>query len=96
MALLPPVFEKNSVLYCTVLQCTVLSLYLDERTGTQGNTSIRLREFQRAQPEGTPETECWYFPVLPNSSQGTDIIQFVKYDEAVAIAIAIAIAIASA
>ena len=36
------------------------------------------REFPRAQPEGTPETECWYFPVLPDSSQGTDIIQFIK------------------
>ena len=28
--------------------------------------------------EGTPETECWYLPVLPDSSQGTDIIQFIK------------------
>ena len=28
--------------------------------------------------EGTPETECWYFPVLPDLSQGTDIIQFLK------------------
>ena len=28
--------------------------------------------------EGTPETECWYFPVIPDSSQGTDIIQFIK------------------
>ena len=30
------------------------------------------------------------FSVLPDSSQGTDIIQFIKSDEAVAIAIAIA------
>ena len=42
-----------------------LSLYLDERRGVQGNTSMRSRDFPRAQPEGTPETECWYFPVLP-------------------------------
>ena len=28
--------------------------------------------------EGTPETKCWCFPVLPDSSQGTDINQFVK------------------
>ena len=28
--------------------------------------------------EGTPKTECWYFPVLPNLSQDTDIIQFIK------------------
>ena len=55
-----------------------LSLYLDERRGVQGNTSMRSREFLRAQPEGTPETECWYFTVLPDLSQGTDIIQFVK------------------
>ena len=60
---------------CSLL---VLSLYLDEGRGVQGNTSMRSREFPRAQPEGTPETECWYFPVLPDSSQGTDIIQLVK------------------
>ena len=57
---------------------SVLSLYIDERSGVQGNTSMRSREFPRAQPEGTPETECWYFPVLPDSSQGTDIIQLIK------------------
>ena len=28
--------------------------------------------------EGPPKTECWYFPVLPDFSQGTDIIQFIK------------------
>ena len=53
-----------------------LSLYLDERRGVQGNTSMRSREFPRAQPEGTPETECWYFPVLPSSRLGTDSVQF--------------------
>ena len=42
---------------------SVLSLYLDERRGVQGNTSLRSRE---------------YFPVLPDSSQGTDSIQFIK------------------
>ena len=35
----------------------VLSLYLDERRGLQGNTSMRSREFRRAQPEGTLEIE---------------------------------------
>ena len=60
------------------MYCTLLSPYLDQRRGVQGNTSMRSREFPRAQSEGTPETECWYFPVLPDSSQGTDIIQFVK------------------
>ena len=68
----------NTVLYFTLQHCPVLSLYLDERRGVQGNTSMRSREFPRAQPEGTPETECWYFPVLPDLSQGTDIIQFIK------------------
>ena len=39
--------------------------------------------------EETPETECWYFPVLPNSSQGTEIpIPIYKSDEALAIVIA--------
>ena len=28
--------------------------------------------------EGTPETECWYFPVLPDLNKCTDIIQFLK------------------
>ena len=60
--------------YCQVLYvyylvlyvyCQVLSLYLDERRGVQGNTSMRSREFPRAQPEGTPETECWYFLYSP-------------------------------
>ena len=58
---------------------SVLSLYLDERKGgSTGSISMRLREFPMAQPKGTPETECWYFPVLPDQSQGTDIIQFIK------------------
>ena len=57
---------------------TGLSLYIDERRGVQGNTSMRSREFPRAQPKGTPETECWYFFVLPDLSQGIDIIQFIN------------------
>ena len=69
---------EYSATLCSLYCCQVLSLYLDERRGVQGNTSMRSREFPRAQPEGTPETECWYFPVLPDSSQGTDIIQFIK------------------
>ena len=31
-----------------------------------------------AQPEGPPQTECWYFPVLPDLIQGTNIIIFLK------------------
>ena len=77
------VFCSNSVL-CPALSCsgvfywTVLILYLDKRKGVQENTSTRSKEFPRAQPKGTPETKCWYFPVLPDLSQGTDIIQFLK------------------
>ena len=66
---------NTGLLNRTVLYCTVLSLYLDERRGVEGNTSIRLREFPRAQPKGTPETKCWYFPVLSDLSQGTDIVK---------------------
>ena len=43
----------------------VLSLYLDESRGVQGKTSMWSRQFLRAQPEGTPETECWYFLYYP-------------------------------
>ena len=32
-----------TALHCTALHCFVLSLYLDERRGVQGNTSMRLR-----------------------------------------------------
>ena len=62
----------------TVLYYTVLILYSYEMRGVQGNTSMRSREFPRAQPRGTPETDCLYFPALPDSGQGTDIIQFIK------------------
>ena len=64
---------------------TVLSLYLDKRRGVQENTSMRSREFRRAQPEGTPKTECWYFLVH---------YSIFKSDKALAISIAISRAIA--
>ena len=73
----------------TKLCYTVLSLYLDERRGVQGNTSMRLREFPRAQPEGTPETECWYFLYSPLESRYRHYPIY-KSDEALAISIAIA------
>ena len=60
------------------LNSTVLSLHLDDRRGVQENTSLRSKEFLRAKPEGTHETECRYFPVLPDLSHSTDIIQFLK------------------
>ena len=54
--------------------CDKFHVCLDERRGVQENTSMRLREFPRAQPKATPETECWYLFVLPDSSQGTDSV----------------------
>ena len=69
---------QSSVLLFNKLPGTVLSLYLDERRGVQANSIMRLREFLRAQRDGTPKTECGYFPILPNSNKGTDIIGFVK------------------
>ena len=38
------------------------------------NNSMRSWEFLRAQQQGTPYIKCWYFPVLPNLSKGTDVI----------------------
>ena len=59
MGLLGKIFHVCCPLSCcTVPYDLVLSLYLDERRGVQGNTRMRSREFPRAQPEGTPETEC--------------------------------------
>ena len=52
----------------------LLYLYLDEKRGVQENTSMRSREFLRAQHKGTVETEYWYFPVLPDMSHDTNII----------------------
>ena len=51
---------------------------------------MRSRGFPRAQPEGTPETERYYFPVLPDSSQSYRHYPIYKIDEALVIAIAIA------
>ena len=50
---------------------------------------MRLREFPRAQPEGTPRTECWYFLYSPTLSRYRHYPIY-ESDEAVAIAIAIA------
>ena len=55
-------------IHCTVLYCTESVPRQEE-----GSTG----KFQH-EVEGTLETKCWYFPVLPDSSQGTDIIQFIK------------------
>ena len=78
--------RDTRILYCTVLYCTesvprrkdgsIGKLITASGRGSSWGRS--LREFLMAQPEGTPDTECWYFPVLPDSSQGTDIFQFLN------------------
>ena len=68
---------------CIGIHCTVLSLYLDERRGVQGNTSMRSRELQR------PNAGIFCTPRLESRYRHYPIY---KSDEAVAIAIAIAIA----
>ena len=51
-------------------------MYIDER---REYTEIpRVERVPRALPKGTLENECWYFHVLTNLSQCTDIIQFLK------------------
>ena len=50
------------------LRETVLGLYLDERSTGKYQHEV----------EEVPKTECLYFPVLPDLSQGTDIIKFIK------------------
>ena len=75
----------KGVVYCGVLRCTVLwciKVYCTEfvprrEEGSTGKYQHEV-EFPRAQPKGTPETEFLYFPVLPEWSQGTDIIPFIK------------------
>ena len=52
---------------------------------------MRSREFPRAQPEETPKTKCWYFPVLLKSRYRHYPIY--KSDKVLAIAISIAIAV---
>ena len=64
----------HTLVHWTVLCTTELYMYLDERRGVQKNTSMRLREFLRAQTKVTPETKHWYFPLLPDLSQDTEII----------------------
>ena len=39
----------QQILFKTMVDCTVLCLYLDERSGVQENTSIRSKEFLRAE-----------------------------------------------
>ena len=69
-------------LYYTVLHCILLYYSVFNCTDhvpwrEEGSTGKYQHEVLGV-PEGTPETEYWYFPVLPDLSQGTDIIQFIK------------------
>ena len=70
--------QQHSWVLMTKLKVLLAWPGLDERRGVQENISMRSRGVRRAQPEGTVETECWYPPVPPNSSQGIDFIQFLK------------------
>ena len=79
-----PWLTSPGQLYCN----TVLSLYLDERRGVQGNTSMRSREFPRAHSElPRPNAGIFCTPRLESRYRHYPIY---KSDEAVAIAIAIA------
>ena len=56
--------ETVSVLYCTALYYTETVPRREE-----GSTGNYQHDYE---VEGTPETECWYFTVLPDSSHATD------------------------
>ena len=58
--------------HLTAMPCIESVPWLEE-----GSTGKYQHEVEEG-PEGTPETKCWQFPVLPDSSQGTDIIQFIN------------------
>ena len=50
--------------------------YSDERRDILSNIPIRLKNFQRAKPKGTPEGEGVYLTLDPESSPNTDSISF--------------------
>ena len=45
--------------------------------GSTGKYQHEVKGVPEGAARGNPSTECWYFPVLPDSSQGTDITQFI-------------------
>ena len=57
----------------------VTEVFVEQPLAFPGSESVPRREegttgkYQH-EVEGSPETKCWYFSVLPYSSQGTDII----------------------
>ena len=62
--------EKVEFQY-TTFKNYVLYLYYDERRDIQSNIDLRLKEFPRANPKGTPEGEVVYLTVYPESSPNT-------------------------
>ena len=54
----------------------ILYPYEDERRNIRSNIPLRLKEFPRAKPEGTPEGKGVYLTVYPESSPNTDSISF--------------------
>ena len=48
-----------------------------QEEGSTGKYQHEVKGVPEGAARGNPLTECWYFPVLPDSSQGTDITQFI-------------------
>ena len=75
------VVQQSCVLHCTILYRTALLCTESVPRQEEGSTGKYQHEVEGV-PEGAargnPLTECWNFPVLPDSSQGTNIIQFIK------------------
>ena len=66
---------KRLYLYCDERR-DILCPYQDETRDIRSNIHPRLKEFPRAKPEGTPETEGVYLTVHPELSFNTDSISF--------------------
>ena len=60
-------------------QCMLLCLYQDETRDTRSNIPLRLKEFPRVKPEGTPEGEGVYLTVYPKSSPKRIVYNFYNH-----------------
>ena len=54
----------------------ILYPYLVETRDIRSNIPLRLKEFPRAKPKGTPEDKGVYLTVYPESSPNIDSISF--------------------
>ena len=73
----------GTTLHCSVLQCTALQCTESVPRREEGSTGKYLHEV-----EGTPKTECWYFPVYPWLESRYRHYPIYNSDEASVIAIA--------